>query len=198
MTDMIFATFDEVSGGGRVPAHQLMGRLLVIKPTEIVQRPKMDKPTELVDVLVADTTFLDGDTITEKINANNGSRTPLDAPVAPGETMVDMWWNHSALVGAGRTLMRRKAESPNAPSILFGRLALGAQKDPKKKAPYLLTAPTPADIALFQQWAANQFAPAPAAAPAQASPFGTPPAAGPSPFASTAAAQASDNPWGAA
>jgi hypothetical protein len=103
MSETVTDPFDAPAPGGVFPAvAQLKDRLLIIWPKKVETVPDRFKPGKDKDRLTADLVFLDGETLTEKID-KEGESTPLPEPIKPGDIMRDFYLSQTKLVSQTRT-----------------------------------------------------------------------------------------------
>lgn len=133
--------------GARPAFAQFKGRLLLIRPTAIEYKVPNDlQPGTFKDRITADVVFLDGETITDRID-DEGVHTELDEPIKPGEVIEDYWISQTLIVRQ----VKGKIGATVNPWIL-GRLTKLAPRQKGRKGAWSLAEFTEADAKRAASW----------------------------------------------
>jgi hypothetical protein len=133
--------------GARPAFAQFRDRLLLIRPTAIERNVPNDlQPGTFKDRVTADVVFLDGDTITDKID-DDGAHPELDEPIRPGDIMEDYWISQTLIV---RQIKGKIGATVN-PWVL-GRLTKLPPRQKGRKGAWSLAEFTPDDAKRAASW----------------------------------------------
>ena len=135
------------ASGPRPTFAQFKDRLLLIRPTSIEKGIPNDlQPGTTQDRVTADVVFLDGDTITHKIDAD-GAHTELGEPIRPGDIMEEYWISQALIVRQ----VKGKIGATVNPWVL-GRLTKLPPRQKGRKGAWFLAPFTPADAKRATSW----------------------------------------------